>query len=579
MTAPGPDRSDQASPEPPRFEYDPSPSSSDVPSDAPHEQSGTADPRPDVTTAIGVAVTLLALAGLCAVLGQHFLVGWLRLAAGVLAGAGAGALVLVALGRLHRAVALGAAGAVAVLLAAALTVPAVLSARPIPLEDTALASIPALADGDRVTSLPLPGSPVLVRRADGTAELLRGTRVDSVPTPAGALLALSADGTRLISVTGTMPGVDPAAPGEPTAETAVFDLSTDAAVEPTATLPGAPLALAGDLLVLRNCIDGVCRISGHDLSDEDPASQPARWTISDGEGDRVEDARGPDPADTVVPARAAQPPGLLDAFDQGGILPEVPLRFDPAQGWVQLDPATGFPLGSILAGPEQQCRIAATAPSPAPQTLQAPQPVVLTVCSEEDGAMTVTAFSDGAQLWESEPSPAGEWTVRLDQGRVLAAGTEAGTDLPGEIVAGEERAAWIAPGGPALEQASTFTSRIGIDGARMVITNDAGQLAAYDTAHGKNTWTHGVTGAGAGPEDDTSAVQGMLGAGSVVVLDPAERTAALDARDGRRLRVFDAHSGEVNLETVVAGSVEPVAAVGSGQALVTVGDRTLLLGR
>ena len=114
----------------------------------------------------------------------------------------------------------------------------------------------------------------------------------------------------------------------------------------------------------------------------------------------------------------------------------------------------------------------------------------------------------------------------------------------------------------------------------MVITNDAGQLAAYDTAHGQNTWTHGVNEpATSGPGDDAPDVRGMLGAGSVVVLDPASRTAALDPRGGRRLRVIDAGTGEMTFESVVSGSAEPVAAVGRGSALVTDGDRTLLLGR
>ncbi|MBM7501952.1 hypothetical protein JOD52_002792 [Brachybacterium muris] len=574
MTAP--DQSDQASPEPPRFEYDTSTLSADehAGDGADQDPEGAEQVRSplDTTTAIGLAVTLLALAGLCALLGQHFLVGWLRLAAGLLAAFGVGALVLVALGRSRRAVAFGAAGAVAVLLAAGLTVPSVLSARPTALEDAALVSIPALADGDRVTSLPLEGSPVLVRRVDGTAELLRGTRVDTVDSSDGELLALSADGTRFIRVTGTP------------VETTVLDLPADAAPQVRAILPGAPLALEGDLLVLRTCTAGMCRISGHDLAAEESGTStnpvPALWTISDGAGEQAQDVRGADAAGIAVPARAAQPPGLLDAVDQGGILPEVPLRFDPAQGWVQLDPATGFPLGSILAGPEEQCRIAVTAPPPAPQSLQAPRPVVLTVCSDEDGAMTATAFADGAMLWESDPSPAGEWTVLLDRGRVLASGTEAGTDQPGEIVAGETRAAWTAPGGPALQQASAFTTRIGIDGARMVITNDAGQLAAYDTAHGQNTWTHGVNEAETpDPGDDAPDVRGMLGTGSVVVLDPASRTAALDPRGGRRLRVIDAGTGEMTFESVVSGSAEPVAAVGRGSALVTDGDRTLLLGR
>ena len=45
----------------------------------------------DRTTALGAAVALLALAGVCALLGGHFVLGALRLAAGILVGAGLGA--------------------------------------------------------------------------------------------------------------------------------------------------------------------------------------------------------------------------------------------------------------------------------------------------------------------------------------------------------------------------------------------------------------------------------------------------------------------------------------------------------
>src|SRR5699024_2178662 len=79
-------------------------------------------------------------------------------------------------------------------------------------------------------------------------------------------------------------------------------------------------------------------------------------------GGGADDARGPDPAGAQLPAASAteQPPGLLEATQLTGLVPGVPLRFDPAQGWLQLDPATGFPPGEVLAGPEQHCRIAVT---------------------------------------------------------------------------------------------------------------------------------------------------------------------------------------------------------------------------
>src|SRR5699024_1447705 len=109
-----------------------------------------------------------------------------------------------------------------------------------------------------------------------------------------------------------------------------------------------------------------------------------------------------------------------------GVLPTVPLSFDPAQGWVQLDPATGFPVGRILAGPEEECRLAATGAAAGGTDAREPAPQVLTVCSAEDGAMTAAAYRDGTELWDSAPSPAGDWSVRLEGGRVLAAGTEEG---------------------------------------------------------------------------------------------------------------------------------------------------------
>ena len=183
-------------------------------------------------------------------------------------------------------------------------------------------------------------------------------------------------------------------------------------------------------------------------------------------------------------------------------------------------PATGFP-SAILAGPEEECRLAATE---APATAEDPReaaPQVLTVCSAEDGALTATAFHEGEQLWQSDPSPAGTWTVRLDQGRVLAEGTETGTDVPGEIVASEARAAWSAPGGEGVAQAAAFTARIGIDGAAMVVTNEAGQLLGYDTAEGTNLWTLPLTAPG-------TPVRGTLEAGTAVVLGEVVREEPLD---------------------------------------------------
>lgn len=509
-------------------------------------------PGPDAATALGAAVVLLALAGICALLGAHFVLGALRLAAGILAGAGLGAALLSLPGSRPRPRARRVLAAVlAVLVALALTVPAVLATRVAPLADRAAASIDALAEGDLVHSVPVPGSPVLVRRAGGTAQLLDEVGARPVEATGHDVLALSADGARLVRATGA------------TTEVLSLDRSLSAPDGgfPTVSFEGTPLALDGDRIVLRHCSEGLCRLSGYDLT----APDEPLWVVSGSA-----ETRGTDPAGTLVDARPAEPPGLLDAARATGVLPAIPLHFDPAQGWVQLDPTTGFPVGRILAGPEEECRIAAAGEASTAQDPLHTTPRVLTVCSGEDGALTATAFHDGEQLWESAPSPAGTWSVRLDQGRVLATGTEEGAEAPGEIVATERQADWTAPGGQGVRQVAAFSARIGIDGARMVVTNESGQLLAYDTADGTNTWTLALS-------SPDAAVRGSLDAGTAVVLDAVVREEPLEPRGTQRLRVIDATTGEVGVETLVAEDVGDVHAVGAGRALVTVAEESLLL--
>ncbi|WP_304502259.1 hypothetical protein [Brachybacterium sp. FME24] len=522
--------------------HESSPPSAAVPAPAP-ESTG------DATAALGLAVVLLALAGISALLGEHFLLGALRLTAGILTGAGAGVLALTLLrprlaSRPRRLV----AGGLALAVALALTAPAVLATRLDPLEDSAQANIAALGEGDTVHSVPGTDAPVLVRRADGTAQLLRTGQSIVVHSAPEEVVALSADGRWLVQVTG--------------ATTRVAPLSAEAGAGEEITLDGSPLALSGDVIVLRHCEEAdaeaeSCRLSGYDLTD--PAQ--ALWTVA-----APAQARGIDPAGVDVPARPQQAPGLLDAARATGVLPAVPLRFDPAQGWLQLDPATGFPVGRVLAGADQECRVTATGPAP---TAAQTDPLVLTVCSDDGGALTATAHVRGEVLWVSEPSPAGVWSVRMGQGRVLATGTEEGTGEDGEIVASEHRAAWTEPGAGALDEAVDATARLGIDGARMVLVNESGQLVAYDTADGTNTWTL--------PAPRTP-VTGTLEAATAVALDPVERTRSLEPRGAQRLRVIDAATGDVTHDSVVAGEVRGVHGVGDGRALVTLGDRTVLLG-
>ncbi|GAA1491128.1 PQQ-binding-like beta-propeller repeat protein [Brachybacterium sacelli] len=501
------------------------------------------------TTAIGLAVVLLCLAGIAALVGEQFLIGALRLAAGILTGAGVGLLLLALLGargsrRLRRLL----AGTLALAVALALTVPAVIATRVPPPADAASANVPALGEGDDVHSVPAAGAPVLVRRADGSAQLLpqQGQPV-AVPAAPEDVVALSADGTRVITVGGG--GTTVAAVTDPGAE--------EVGVE------GIPLALAGDLLVVRQCDEagaGTCTLSGYDLTDP----ERPRWTVS---APGEDEARGIDPAGVELTAMPEAAAGPLDAVRASGVLPAVPLRFDPAQGWFQLDPATGFPVGKVLAEADQRCRLAVTGRAP-----RTDDPVVLTVCSAADGALTATAHVRGEVLWTSEPSPAGRWSVRMDQGRVLATGTEEGTDTAGEIVASELRAAWTEPGAGALDEAVDATARLGIDGSRMVLANTSGQLVAYDTADGTNTWTLPLS----APD---APVHGTLEADTAVVLDPASRTRSLQPRGAQRLRVVDAGTGTVTADAVVTGEVRGVRGVGDGRALVTLGERTLLLGR
>lgn len=498
------------------------------------------EPAHDRAGILGHAVALLALAGTCALLADHFLIGALRLAAGLLAGLGLGAAVLVAAGsRLSPRMTRIGAAAVALGAALALTLPAVLSTRLVPLADQAALAVPALSGEDRVFSVAAPGAPVLIRRAEGGDEVLSDQGIHPVDAAPEDLLALSADGSRVVHSTGETTRI----------------LAADGTEQ--ARLDGAPLALRGDIVILRSCPDDGCLLTGIDLADIDAPL----WTILE---DRPADdpdrsPRGPDPAGRPVPARPEASAGLLEAARETGVIPEIPLRFDPAQGWMQLDPRTGFPLGEILAGPQEECRIAATGS------------VVLTLCSAEDGAMTATAYQEGNLLWESAPSPAGEWTVLLDAGRVLASGLEAGAGTEGEILASEDRADWSAPGGAGLRQATPFTSRIGIDGDVMVVANAAGQLLAYDTADGVNLWTLPL-----GPEPG-SPVRGTLDASTALVVDEVERTHPLDPRDSQRIRVIDASTGAVRVEADTDAEIRALRALGDGRALVTTGEQTLLL--
>src|SRR5699024_2011684 len=158
-------------------------------------------------------------------------------------------------GGIDRTTALGAA-VTALVVALALTVPAVIATRVDPLADRAQVALEPLAEGDTVHSLPAAGSPVMVRRADGPAEVLIDGVAHRVDATAHDVLALSADGRRLVRATGASTEVlllDPTA-------------STPDGGFPARSFEGTPLALVGDTIVLRSCADGFCRLSGYDLT-------------------------------------------------------------------------------------------------------------------------------------------------------------------------------------------------------------------------------------------------------------------------------------------------------------------------
>src|SRR5699024_10950225 len=157
------------------------------------------------------------------------------LAAGVLAGADLGMLVLpIARSSLPRQRRRLLAAALALLVAAALTVPAAVDSPTPPLDAPAVAALQPLAEPALIPSVPHPPdpppSPVLTRRAGGSAQLLRAGRLDSLEPADGDVLALSADGSLLLRI-----GED---------STRVLALPEVSAPVPEAVLPGQVLALA-----------------------------------------------------------------------------------------------------------------------------------------------------------------------------------------------------------------------------------------------------------------------------------------------------------------------------------------------
>lgn len=521
---------------------------------------------------IGASVVLTCAAGIMLIVAAHLLLGWLWILGGVIAGcAAACATLAVPSLRRHRLlVQRVTALAVAVAVAATVIAPVWASARPSSLAQVAALRIAPITRGDTVISpstpradAPAADAPVLVRRVDGHGDLLWRDRVIRVDAQRGDLLALTADGTRLVHASDGQIRLRSAADGWR---------------DESAPIRGTPIALAGNALVVRSCSDGMCRLDGYQADGPEVAQL---WSVTDGPADASagngQKLRGPDPAGVDLDAVGA-PTSLDAAARRTGILPAVPLRFDPAQGWIQLDPATGFPVGEVMidAADADRCRITAAPPAAAgdtgagPSASTGPPPQVLTVCADADGSLTATAYAKGARLWTSDPSPAGEWSVLLDQGVVLATGTEHGTDVRGEIVASGRQAAWGPPGGELLAQAEPLRVRIGIDGDVMLGANTAGQAVLYGTAGGEDRGSAALSWRDA-------AVRGDLGPTSAVVLDPAPRTSALSPRGAWRVRVIDPATGRAGAVVSVDDPDVRACAVGRVSALLTTADGAYLV--
>ncbi|MFC0675634.1 outer membrane protein assembly factor BamB family protein [Brachybacterium hainanense] len=491
---------------------------------------------PDRTVLPALALAALALAGVGALLGEHLLLGPLRLLAGLLAALGLALLVLaLPLPRRRPLAALVAAAA-----ALALTVPAVLAHRSVDLADAALASLPPLQGGDRVIVGADEASPVLIDRASGEDTLLDPASGRTAAVEAqGAEPLLAADGSRLLLRRREATTVLDSS--EALARTG-GDGTTVAASAPSGSreLPGSPLALDGDLLVMQSTERPGCVIRGYDLAEQ--AAAPV-WTVRD-----------PGAADCPVGA----------APEDEGVLPRIAVRTDSRQGLVQIDPRTGFVLGGILSRPGTDCT-AQLSTGPA----DAGQHVVL-VCAARDGALTARALAAGNELWRTEPSPAGSWETRVEDGRVLARGTEQGTDVSGELVASEASSSWTAPGGDGGAGLRPARARIGMDGAQMILVDTAGQVSALDTATGRPRWTVPLS-------SPQAPVTGALAHGTAVLLDPAPRAHALAPRDASRLRILDP-AGRQSVELTLEAAPAEIRPLPGGRALLTDDGALLLIG-
>ena len=518
------------------------------------DDTDTAEPwTRDPVVLLGAAIVALALAGIAALIADRLLRGDLQILASILAGVAAVCAALVPLR--HRHLRIKAVAAVLGLaVTAMLVVPGWVSTRPERLADVAAVRLAPLGDGDRVVAPPVPSGPVLIRRADGTAQLVLGTTVHEVEASAGEVLALDHTGTHLARI------------ADGATELLALRSSSPSRI---AQLPGTPVSLGDGVLVMRDCSDGICRMSGYDLAavgGSEPDEEAPLWAVT-----VPDEERGPDPAGVMLDP-AAPPAGALDAIRATGLLAPIPVRYDDAQGWIQVDPHTGFPVGQVISAASEPCRVAVTTDR------TGAEPLVMTVCAEHDGALVAAALRHGEELWRSEASPTGTWRVTMDSARVIARGTETGTDTEGEIVASEAQDAWWAPGGVLLESADPIRARIGMNGSIMLVENAHGQVVAYDTATGENPWTlPAAESTGSAEHGQQPAVaRGALGSRGAAVIDGAPRTRPLEPRNARRIRLVDA-DGHISGQWIVADQVTAVPAADAFGAVLSTDEASWLL--
>lgn len=494
---------------------------------------------------LSLAVALAAVGAACWIVGEHRLQAPLRLLGGAIAGLTLGPLVLVVAGRARRGRVV--AVALAVLAALALTVPAVLAHRVGTLDGVEPAGLAPLGADDQVVSVAGTDEPsaILVRRAAGASQLVAddGMAVTDLATAAGDVAALSADG-RYVTVAHA-------------GSTQVASASDPAR---SRTVVGTPVGLVGDVLVVRVCADERCDERGYDLRGTGPLDEPT-WTVDVDVDAPVADAEG---AALTIGGPA---PSAADVGRQAGVLPDAVVRRAAGQGWAWVDPATGHLHGRVIAPDDGSCRVVA----PASLDDDGAVPPVVAVCAAADGALTASASRDGAPLWTSDASAPGDWTVRIDGGRVIADGTQSESGTAGEIVATEHDAAWSEPGGETVAEAGPYRAQVGVDGMDVVRVTAAGQAIAHDIATGETVWAEPVSEQG-GP------LRGALGARTAVLLDTEARTDALDPRAATRLRVIDSATGEVTVDGWSPHPVQDVRPVSAGRALVLVDDRMLLVG-